>query len=106
MTKAARPFLKFQSCAEACFSLCQRGVAGGFRQPAIAEPVDPFQRGVFHGVEAAADTPSDNAAREGIDDEGDADEADPSGDAGEIASDPPWVDGTPDGMPLLETVID
>src|ERR1700681_1372546 len=32
-------------------SLCRRDVADGFQQPAIVEPIDPFQRCELDGVE-------------------------------------------------------
>jgi hypothetical protein len=50
-----------------------------------------LMNGLFQGIQdepgvgRAAHSPSDNAAREGVDDEGDVDEALPSGDIGEIA---------------------
>ena len=45
--------LSFQSCVVVCFGLCRRDVSDRFQQAAIVEPVDAFECGVFHGVEAA-----------------------------------------------------
>ena len=41
------------SCIEAGFRFCGRDVADGLEQAAVVEPVDPFEGGVFHGIEAA-----------------------------------------------------
>jgi hypothetical protein len=43
----------FQSGAEVGFGFCRRDVPDQFEQAAIAEPIQPFQRLVFHGLEAA-----------------------------------------------------
>jgi hypothetical protein len=48
-----RPCFSFQSCVEVCLGLCWRDVPDGFQQAAVVEPVDPFEGGVFHGLEAA-----------------------------------------------------
>jgi hypothetical protein len=43
----------FQSCVEVCFGLCWWDASDGFQQAAGVDPVDPFEGGVFHSVEAA-----------------------------------------------------
>lgn len=43
----------FQSGVVVCFGFGRRDVPDGFEQAEVVEPVDPFQRGVVHGLEAA-----------------------------------------------------
>lgn len=38
------------------FGFSRRGVADGLQQPTIVEPVDPFERGIFDGLERDAVT--------------------------------------------------
>jgi hypothetical protein len=37
----------------ACFGLGGRDISDGFEQAAVVEPVDPFERGEFDGLDAA-----------------------------------------------------
>jgi len=34
---------------KSCFSFSRRDIADGREQAPVVEPVDPFERGVFHG---------------------------------------------------------
>jgi hypothetical protein len=59
----------FQSCVEVGFCLGWRDTPDGLEQAAVDEPVDPFQRGIFDGLEAApwAATMNDFCLLEAVD---------------------------------------
>ena len=42
-----------------CFGFGRRDVADGLQQPAVVEPVDPFERGELDGFEAIATARAD-----------------------------------------------